>query len=169
MGQWCTNPVVKSINGLVMEWRRKIHQLKPLFGLLCRKTFAYNVANWQTIQRYGERYFQGNRRKKNEKENEKMRVGQNHKKTERRRVPPLFFLPLIRWPNFYPHITDFGWHEPSKAFTSIRVQCLIPFYFTNSLIQHALRKWRRGQTADNTSVVVVFFDDEADIEPPGKK
>ena len=51
----------------------------------------------------------------------KMRVGQNHKKTERRRVPPLFFLPLIRWPNFYPHITDFGWHEPSKAFTSIRV------------------------------------------------
>ena len=27
----------------------------------------------------------------------------------------------------------------------------------------------RRQTADNTSVVVVFFDDEADIEPPGKK
>ena len=38
--------LVKSINGLVMEWRRKIHQLKPLFGLLCQKTFAYNVANW---------------------------------------------------------------------------------------------------------------------------
>ena len=37
---------------------------KLLFGLLCRKTFAYNVANWYTIQRYGESYFQGNRRQK---------------------------------------------------------------------------------------------------------
>jgi len=28
------------------ERRRKIQQLKLLFGFLCRKTFAYNVANW---------------------------------------------------------------------------------------------------------------------------
>ena len=38
--------LAKSINGLVIEWRRKIHQLKLLFGLLCRTTFAFNVANW---------------------------------------------------------------------------------------------------------------------------
>ena len=37
--------LAKSINSLVMEWRRKIHQLKLLFGLLCRKTFTFNVAN----------------------------------------------------------------------------------------------------------------------------